>query len=99
MQIKVDVNSIKTTRESMNSDYNELMSMLQKYQRMIEDTKKVYDTESATLYRKIAIEYAKYVEYYLKNDFKEYVDKLAKIEEIYLNENALLESRIQGGAS
>ena len=99
MDIKVHVDSIKSTRNNINADYNELLSMIRKYQEMIEDTKKVYDTDSATLYRKIAIEYAKYVEYYLRNDFKEYVDKLAKIEEIYLNENALLESRIQGGAS
>lgn len=99
MDIKVHVDSIKSTRNNINADYNELLSMIRKYQEMIEDTKKVYDTDSATLYRKITIEYAKYVEYYLRNDFKEYVDKLAKIEEIYLNENALLESRIQGGAS
>lgn len=55
--INVDIGSIANTKKILYEKYNELFSMIDRYKTIIESTKGVYDTESATLYRKNAFEY------------------------------------------
>ena len=95
--IVLKISSISDTKKLIDENYNELVSMIDKYKGMIDDTKNVYDTESANLYRKIADAYIDLVKKYLNTDFKPFVDKLDEIKDIYLREyNTIFES-IQGG--
>lgn len=94
--VVLKINSISDTKKQMDDKYNELISMIDKYKEMIDDTKSIYDTESANLYRTIADAYIGLVKKYLNTDFKPFVDKLDEIKDIYLREyNTIFES-IQG---
>ena len=77
--IIADIDSIISTKESMDGYYNELLSMINQFQEIIEDTQNIYYTESATLYRKIAINYIESVRNYINNDFKEFIDRIDKV--------------------
>lgn len=91
--VVVDIKSIASTKKMMDSDYTMLLDMFNKYKQMIEETKSIYDTESATLYRTVATGYLDLIEKYLNNDFKPYIDKLDEISNIYTNEfNAVSQS-------
>ena len=95
--IVLRINSISDTKKQIDEKYSELISMIDKYKEMINDTKNVYDTESANLYRTIADAYIDLVKKYLNTDFKPFVDKLDEVKDIYLREyNTIFES-IQGG--
>lgn len=92
----LEINSISNTKKQIDDRYSELVSMINKYEEMIEDTKNIYDTESATLYRKIAVSYIDLVHKYLNNEFKPFIDKLDEIKNVYMDEfNAISES-VQG---
>ena len=92
----LEINSISNTKKQIDDKYSELVSMINKYEEMIEDTKNIYDTESATLYRKIAVSYIDLVHKYLNNEFKPFIDKLDEIKNVYMDEfNAISES-VQG---
>ena len=95
--LTVDINSIESTTKLMDDRFNELVNMISKYKEMIEDTKNIYDTESATIYRKIALGYIELIERYLNNDFKPYIDKLDEIRGIYIDEYNSI-SKSVGGA-
>ncbi len=95
--VVLKINSISDTKKQMDDKYNELISMIDKYREMIDDTKSIYDTESATLYRTIANTYIDLVKKYLNNEFKPFIDKLDEIKGIYLNEINLDLESIQGG--
>ena len=95
--VVLKINSISDTKKQMDDKYNELISMIDKYREMIDDTKSIYDTESATLYRAIANTYIDLVKKYLNNEFKPFIDKLDEIKGIYLNEINLDLESIQGG--
>ena len=84
--IIADIDSIISTKESMDGYCNELLSMINWFQEIIEDTQNIYYTESATLYRKIAINYIEFVRNYINNDFKEFIDRIDEVKKIYLDE-------------
>lgn len=95
--VVLEINSISNTKKQMDDKYNELISMMDKYKEMLEDTKNIYDTESATLYRKIGVSYVDLVEKYLNTEFKSFIDRLDEIKKVYQDEfNAISES-VQGG--
>ena len=95
--LTVNIDSITNTKQAMDIMYNELLSMLNKYGDTIEDSKNIYDTESATLYRTVAISYVDLVKKYLDNDLKPYIDKLDEIKTIYLDEYNSISDNIEGG--
>lgn len=95
--LTVDIGSIANTKKIMDEKYSELVSMVNKYKETIENSKNIYDTESATLYRKVAIGYIEIVEKYLNNEFKPYIDKLDEIKGIYTDEYNAIRKSIQGG--
>ena len=94
--LTVDIGSIANTKKVMDEKYNELISMISNYKKTIEDSKAIYDTESASLYRKIAINYVDLIENYLNNDFKPYIDMLDEIKNIYIDEYNAIAKSIQG---
>ena len=94
--IVIDVNSIATTKLLMDSECDKLISLLNKYRGMFEETKAIYDTESATLYRTIATKYIDYMIEYINNNFKVYVNSLDDIKKTYVNEINTLSSKIGG---
>lgn len=94
--LTVDIGSISNTKKLMDGKYNELLSLINKYKEIIENTQKIYDTESATLYRKVALGYIEIVQKYLINDFKPYIDRLDEIKSIYIDEYNAIAKDIQG---
>ena len=95
--IIADIDSIISTKESMDGYYNELLSMINMFQEIIEDTQNIYYTESATLYRKIAINYIESVRNYINNDFKEFIDRIDEVKKIYIDEYNRMDSFVRGG--
>ena len=57
----------------------------------------IYYTESATLYRKIAINYIESVRNYINNDFKEFIDRIDEVKKIYIDEYNRMDSFVRGG--
>lgn len=92
--IVIDVNSITKTNQLMNSECDKLIALLNKYRGMFEETKAIYDTESATLYRTIADKYIDYMIEYINKNFRVYVNKLNDINKIYKSEISTLSERI-----
>ncbi len=96
MNVVIDINSIKETKELMESECNQLIEMINKYKEMFSDTKKIFDTESAFIYRELANLYLDYVLNYIKNDFKVYLDSLDDIKKQYLDEISEVTKEIEG---
>lgn len=94
--IVIDVNSIDKTNQLMNSECDKMIALLNKYRGMFEETKAIYDTESATLYRTIADKYLDYMIEYINKNFKVYVNNLNDINNIYKSEISALSERIGG---
>ena len=74
--VVVSVNDINNKKTLINQKYDELYEMIKTYQKMIDETEKVYDTKSAKEFRLIAHRYIDIALLYLENDFKEYANKM-----------------------
>ena len=94
--IVLDIKTIPETKKLMDEKYSELIEMMNNYQKMINDTISIYDTESATLYRKLAETYINYIKGYLNNDFKNYINRLDEIEKVYQDEYTSIDNAIKG---
>jgi hypothetical protein len=91
--VSLNIDSFTNTKSQMDDKYNELVKIVSKFKEMIEDSKNIYDTDSASIYRTIALAYSNLVEKYLNNEVKPYIDSLDKIKNVYLDElNALISS-------
>ena len=64
---------------------------------MIEDTKNVYDTESATLYREMGSLYLEMGIKYLNNSMKPYIDSIDDIKDIYVDSYNKFSNSVNGG--
>ena len=95
-RLKVDINSIETTKNQMESSYNELIDMINKYRDMIEDTKNVYDTESGNLYRNVAVGYVEYASKYINNSLKLCIDNLDSIKKTYIELYGIMNNSTKG---
>ncbi len=93
----VNINSIGSTKKIMDGKFLELLSMVNKYKEIVENTKNIYDTESGTLYRMISIGYIELIEEYLNNDLKPFIDKLDDIKSIYIDECSAIAHSVHGG--
>jgi len=93
---KIDINSIEKTKKRIDSTYIELTEMIDKYEDMIKDTEKIYSTESAIMYRNIATIYVELIKKYLNRDFKEYIDSLDSIKELYTDLYASIDNATKG---
>lgn len=81
--IVIDINNIVGIKQKMDSECNNLLGMIQKYRTMFDETKAIYDTESGTLYRKLADGYLSIVESYIKNSFLEQINRIDNIKASY----------------
>ena len=81
--IVVNSNDIKNRQVLINQKYDELYKMVQNYQKMIDDTEAIIETKSAKQYRLIAHRYLDIVLLYLNNEFKEYINKLDNVINLY----------------
>ena len=97
--VYVDIENIKLKKQQIDEKYNELVEMFKNYQKMIENTKEVYDTESAKYFRTIASEYMKIALIYLNNDFKICADKLNDVIKIYSETNESINKMVNKGDS
>lgn len=92
----IDIFSIANTKKIMDEKCSELLSMINHYKDVVDNTKNIYDTESATLYRKIAFQYIELVQRYLNNDLKLYIDKLDEVREIYFDKYNAINDSVHG---
>ena len=95
--LTVDIASISNTKKIMDDKLAELLPTIDRYKNIIENTQNIYDTESATLYRKVALGYIELVQKYLNNNLKPYIDKLDKIKNAYVDEYNAIADSITGG--
>ena len=95
--LTVDISSIATTKKIMDEKFAELLIMIDKYQTIIENSKNIFDTESATLYRKVSLSYIELVQKYLNNELKPFIDRLDEIKGIYIDEYNAIATSINGG--
>ncbi len=77
--IVVSVKDIKDKKDLINQKYDELYNMIKRCQKMFDETKECYDTQSSKEFRLIASEYLNVVLLYLERNFKEYIDKLDNV--------------------
>lgn len=94
--VVIDINSIANTKLKMDSECEKLIGMLNKYKTMFEETKAIYDTESATIYRKIADAYIDYVLKYINNDLKPFIGSLDDIKILYIDEISAIAKEVGG---
>lgn len=94
--LTVDIGSIANTKKVIDEKYDELVSMINKYKETIENSQNIYDTESATLYRKVVLGYIEIVEKYLSGEFKSYIDRLDEIKSIYIDEYNAIRKAVSG---
>lgn len=95
--LTVDISSIATTKKIMDEKFAELLLMIDKYQTIIENSKNIFDTESATLYRKVSLSYIELVQKYLNDELKPFIDRLDEIKGIYIDEYNAIATSINGG--
>ena len=95
--LNVDIDSIATTKKLMESEYDKLLNEFNNYKTMIEETKNIYDTDSATNYRKMGSLYLAIAIKYLNNNVKPYIDSLDDIKQIYLDTHNILSKSINRG--
>ena len=95
--IVINLDSINSTKQLMDSECEKLLNMINQYKTMFEETKEIYDTDSAIFYRKIAVSYLELIENYINNNFKEYIDQLDDVRKIYQDEINAISKSIQGG--
>ena len=93
----IDIKSLDSTKEMLVSECNELINMIDIYKEMFEETKKIYDTESATLFRKIASFYLNYIEKYINEEFKPLINNLDDIKQAYMELDSSLTIQDEGG--
>lgn len=96
--IIANIESINKTKKMMDDYYNDLINILNKCQNLIEDSVAIYDTESATLFRKVGLSYIELMRKYINDDLKVYIDKLEFAQNTYLEEVNETSQTIGGGA-
>lgn len=96
VNLNINIDSIDTTKKIMESEYNELFDKFNNYKTMIESTKDVYDTDSATMYREIGTKYSDMAISYLNNSIKPYIDELDNIKQVYTETRDKLSSSVGG---
>ena len=96
--VVIDIKSIESTKKILDDNYTALLELISKYKEMVEDTKRIYDTESGTMYRTLAISYLELIERYLNNDFKPYIDRLDEINKSYMSVFNDVSQSIGGGS-
>ena len=92
--VSIDMNDLKEKKKLIDEKYSELVEMFKNYGRMIEETKEVYDTNSAKYFRRVASEYMDYSFAKLEQEFKSYVDKLNKTITSYTDYGNLIASKV-----
>ena len=92
--VSVDIIDLKDKKKMLDEKYDELVKMFQNYKEMIDETKEIYDTESANYFRKVADEYMNIALSKLETDFKVYLDKLNDTIKSYTEYNNLIASKV-----
>ena len=96
INLNVEIETIDTTKKLMEEKYNELLDEFNNYKMMIENSQDIYDTESATIYRDIGMQYIDIGVKYLNNDLKPYIDALDTIKQIYTETHERLSNSTGG---
>lgn len=92
--VSLDMDDLVEKKKLIDVRYYELVEMFKNYQKMLEDTKEVYDTNSANYFRKVANEYMNYAVVKMEKEFKTYVDKLNDTIASYTDYGNLIASKV-----
>ena len=96
--ILVNINSIATTKTLIDQKIEEILKTINIVKEKIDDSQKIYDTESATLYRKISLAYIEIVQKYINDNFIPYINLLDKAKDNYQAAYDNISGMIQGRA-
>lgn len=95
-KIRVSNETIVSTKKRMLEETNELKSNLTKFLDNIDDTENIYNTDSATIYRRIAYIYIKSKLAYL-NEFDNLISKLDTAANTYDEVNNYIAKSVKVG--
>lgn len=83
MKVDVDINEIRDVRAKMLEKINDILSNMNKIKNDIEESKKVYDTPSATAFRDSALEFIYSNKTYIETVLIPFVDHLNTVSACY----------------
>ena len=79
LEIRVSPETIRTTKDEILNISSQLKGNLEKYLNVILDTKAIYNTEAADIYRRIVEIYIKYQLKKIGEDFDAFVSNLDEV--------------------
>ncbi len=95
--VKVNIESLVSTKKLIDASFSDLLSLLKRYKKMVDNTKKIYNTETGELYRKYTNAFLDCFEKYLNKYFKSHVDELNFIIKEYDDTYEFIEASTTGG--
>ncbi len=95
--IFIDINDLTNKRKLLDEKYNELVEMFKNYGKMLDETKEIYDTESANYFRKVSTEFLNLALVKLNTDFKGYIDKLDNTIKSYSEYSNMVKKQVEKG--
>ena len=93
--ISIDMDDLINKRKLLGEKCDELIGMFKNYGKMMDDTKAIYDTESANYLRKVSTEFLNLSLSKLENDFKGYINKLDNTIKSYSEYSNLIKETVE----
>ena len=85
MKVNVDVNDIKDNRTKMLAKVEDIIKDIDEINRKIEESKDIFDTPAATVFRDSANEYIFESKNYINNSLIPIINSLSSIAQVYEN--------------
>ena len=92
--VSLDMDDLVLKKKQLDEKYDELVNLFKNYGKMLDETKAIYDTNSANYFRKVAGEYMDYALVKMEQEFKGYIDKLNNTINTYTDYNNLIASKV-----
>ena len=95
--VYVDLEDMISKKNLLEEKYNELLEMLKKYQKRIDETENIYNTPSSKYFRNISKEYMDTRITFLNDNFKVLcIDKLDAIIKKYQEYSSIVANQVGG---
>jgi len=82
-KVRVETDNMKTVMKEMASKIDELDEMLKKTRIKVEESKRVFDTPTATYFRQKVYDYIDQQKLFITNDMRPLIDVLGIVANIY----------------